>query len=312
LIDDFDRGARAPRFLFVNAMRRTTTALRAILGCAAASLVAVACAQPETPSRTLRDDLGRDVHVGELKRVVTLAPNITQILFAVGAGERIVATDDYSDEPAAARALPKVGGLNPNVERIATARPDLVIATTNGNPPSLEPSLKAAGIPLFVLRTDRLDHIPVAMIRLSELLGGTRGDAAAAEVRAAIDAQRRKRASAPRVLFAVWTDPLYVGARNTFADDLLQLTGAANAVAVEGWPQLSLEAVAANPPDIVLYPDRSVTPQQVASLLRRVPALASSKIVAVDENLFTRPGPRVGEAAAALNAILDQWERSRP
>ena len=88
-------------------------------------------------------------------------------------------------------------------------------------------------------------------------------------------------------------------------------TGATNAVPVKGWPQLSLETVTANPPDIVIYPDRSIAPEQLRALVERVPVLRSAKIVPVDENLFTRPGPRVGETAAALNALLDRWERGK-
>lgn len=274
----------------------------------AVALLLTACTGEPQGGRTVKDDLGRAVQMTELQRVVTLAPNLTEIVFAVGGEQKLVATDDFSDEPPQAKTLPKVGGLNASAERIAALRPDLVIATTNGNPPSLEPSLAAAKIPLFVVRTDRVTDIPRAMTLIGGLLGSVKGNEAASALSAAVNAQRRSRTRAPRVLFAVWTEPLYVGGRGTFADDLLRLTGAENAVTVAGWPQLSLEAIAANPPDLLLYPDRSVQPAHVRALIERVPALASATIVPVNENLFTRPGPRVGAAAAALNAILDRWE----
>jgi iron complex transport system substrate-binding protein len=110
------------------------------------------------------------------------------------------------------------------------------------------------------------------------------------------------------VLFAVWTDPLYVAGRKTFTDDLFVLAGAENAVEADGWPQYSLESVVAKPPDIILYPRGAVTPEQIAALLARAPGV-HSRVEALDEDVFQRPGPRVGEAAAALNAILDKWER---
>ncbi len=271
-----------------------------------------ACTGRESSSPVVRDDLARQVAVpSKIQRVVTLAPNLTEIVFAIGAEELLVATDSFSDTPDAARRLPKVGGLNPSAEKISEARPDVVIATTNGNPPSLAASLESAHIPLFVLRTDRLDDIPRAMETLGRLLAADRSVDAAEAVRTGVERQRRTRVKAPRVLFAVWADPLYAGGRETFADDLLHLTGAENSVPVRGWPQLSLESVAANPPDIIIYPDRSIAPAQIRALVERIPALRSAKIVAVDENLFTRPGPRVAETAAALNALLDRWERGQ-
>jgi iron complex transport system substrate-binding protein len=122
---------------------------------------------------------------------------------------------------------------------------------------------------------------------------------------AAIAAQKRVRPDRPRVMFAVWTDPLYVGGRNTFTDDILQLAGATNAVEVTGWPQYSLESLLATPPDLILYPRGAVTPEQITALQKRVPEL-KAEIIAVDEDIFQRPGPRVVEAARRLNAILDE------
>jgi ABC-type hemin transport system substrate-binding protein len=217
----------------------------------------------------------------------------------------VVGTDDFSNHPPAALAVAKVGGMQPNIEKIAALKPDLVIASTEGNHPNLAPALAAIGVPLFVVRTDRLSQITTAMTRLGELLDAPGAPHAATELQRAIDAQRRTRAKAPRILFAVWTDPLYVGGRETFVDDLLQLTGARNAVEVPAWPQYSLETLAASPPDLILYPRKSVNPQQLAALLVKAGGLRVPS-QGVDEDVFTRPGPRVGEAAAGLNAILDK------
>jgi ABC-type Fe3+-hydroxamate transport system substrate-binding protein len=272
-------------------------------------LFLVACAAPERPATPLHDDLGRAVAVPpRVARIVTLSPNITEMLFAIGAGDRIVATDDFSNFPAAAKTLPKVGGMQPNIEKIAALRPDLVIASTEGNHPNLAPALAAAKIPLFVVRTDRLPQIPEAMVRLGELLDAPSHQDAATQLRKAIDAERRTRAHPPRVMFAVWTDPLYVGGQETFTDDILRLTGAQNAVQVTGWPTYSLESLLAHPPDLILYPRGAVTPQQIDALRARVPELKAD-IVAVDEDIFQRPGPRMVDAARALNAILDGRER---
>ncbi|MEO8379659.1 MAG: helical backbone metal receptor [Acidobacteriota bacterium] len=267
------------------------------------ALLLISCG--ERPAVTTADDLGRPVVLpARIRRVVTLAPNLTEMLFAIGAGERLVGTDDYSNHPAAARALPKVGGMQPNIETLVALKPDVIFASTEGNHPNLAPALSAAGIPLFVIRTDRLAEIPAGMRRLGTILGVPGADAAATKLERAVAAQKRTRAHPPRVLFAVWTDPLYVAGRATFTDDLFVLAGARNAVEVPGWPQYSLESLVAAPPDLFLYPRGAVTQAQVDALLARVPSLRF-RVVSVNEDVFQRPGPRMAEAAAVLNGILD-------
>ena len=272
----------------------------------------VSCVQHE--STRIHDDLGRAVALpSNIKRVVTLAPNLTEIVFAAGAGPKVVCTDDYSDFPAAANALPKVGGLEPNIEKIVGCKPDVVLATTNGNHPNLAPALAAVHIPLYVVRTDRLEEIGATLRKLGALLGATTAERAAARLRAELDAQHRTREHPPRVMFAVWTNPLYVAGRNTYADDLFALTGATNAVSTDGWPQYSLESLIAQPPDILLYPEKAVGQRAIDAFFQRAPELQKSTMaVGVDDNLFTRPGPRVGETAARLNAILDRWSMLHP
>jgi ABC-type Fe3+-hydroxamate transport system substrate-binding protein len=267
-------------------------------------LLAIACRESHAPA-TVTDGMGRSVVLpARIARVVSLAPNLTEMAFAVGAGAKIVGTDDYSNFPDAARRLPKVGGMQPNLEKIVALKPDLVLASSEGNHPNLAPALAAADIPLYVVRTDRLNEIAPAMQRLGEILDAPDTGRAVRELEQAIAAQRRTRAAKPRVMFAVWTDPLYVGGRETFTDDVLQLAGAQNAVAVKGWPQYSLESFVAAPPELIVYPRGAVTQQQIDALRARVPSVQAD-IVAVDEDIFQRPGPRVALAARALNAILD-------
>lgn len=257
-------------------------------------LFALACAQPQSTTHA--------VH-----RVVSLAPNTTEIIFAIGGGGTVVGTDDFSDFPDAAKRLPRVGGVQPNLEQIAALHPDLVVANASNMHPSLMRSLGALQIPLLVIRSERLQDIPAAMTRIGARLGIDPASAVASFQRR-LQSQRRQRARSPRVLFAVWTDPLYVPGRQTFIDDLFALTGATNAAEVNGWPQYSLESFVVHRPDLLLYPNRSVTPEAVRELLRRTNVEVQA--VAVDENIFTRAGPRLADAAASLNRILDQWEAS--
>ena len=252
-------------------------------------LILLACVEPEPA-----------LHVTH--RVVSLAPNVTEMIYAVGCGPAIVGTDNFSDYPGPVRRLPKVGGVEPDAEKIVALHPDLVIASAAGAHPNLRRALAAAHVPLMVIETNRLADIPVAMKKIASALHCP----ATSNMTSALEQQRRKRTKSPKIIFAVWTDPLYVAGSKSFVDDLFALTGAQNAVMAEGWPQYSLENFAAHPPDLLLYPNRSVTREAVDALLRR--ANVRIDAVPVDENVFTRPGPRLPLAAAELNQILDRWE----
>lgn len=260
----------------------------------ALTLLIASCAPPAAKRPT-------SVH-----RIVTLAPNVTEIVYALGSGGLVAGTDEHSNEPAAARRLPKVGGMQPDLERIASLRPDLVIGITAGAHPALRPALAALHLPLLLIRADRLGDIGPSIRRIGEAVGSSNVEMSIDRLNRSLAAAKRQRKHPPRVLFIVWADPLYAGGRDTLAGDLLDLTGAANAAPVSGWRQLSLETVIANPPDIILYADRSIPRAQIDALLSRG---VQGEAIAVDEDLFTRAGPRIGAAAARLNGILDEWEQ---
>jgi ABC-type hemin transport system substrate-binding protein len=254
-------------------------------------LLAIACVQRPEPPR-------------EVRRIVSLAPNVTEMAFAAGCGSKVVATDNFSDYPEPVKRLPKVGGVEPDVEKIAAMHPDLAIASSSNAHPNLRRALAAAHVPLLIVRTDRLDQIAPAMSAIQQ----RGGCSSMVTITTELERQRRVRRKPPAVMFAVWTDPLYVAGDATYFDDLLKLTGARNAVTSSGWPSYSLETLAAHPPDLLLYPGKSVTTPAIDALLRR--AGVRVEAIAVDENVFTRPGPRVVVAAADLNRILDSWEAS--
>jgi iron complex transport system substrate-binding protein len=274
-------------------------------------LLTIGCeaAAPAAATREVVDDLGRPVRIpARIERVITLAPNLTEIVFAAGAGSRLVGADQFSNYPPEARSLVRVGGMQPDLEKVVALRPDLVLASTEGNQPAIAPALAAAGIPLFVVRTDRLEEIPLSLSRIGGLLETGHGETAASTLRDQISRQARRRSKQPRILFAIWADPLYAAGRQTFADDLFLLTGARNAVETEGWPQYPQESLIASPPDIVLHPASAVSRAAVEKLFAASPnVLRRIEIVSVDDDRFTRPGPRVAEAAGELNAIIDRW-----
>src|SRR5947207_12864143 len=144
-------------------------------------LVFTFCTNPPSPAHPIH-------------RVVTLSPNLTEIVFAIGAGDRVVATDDYSDSPPAAKRLPKVGGIAPSLERIVAAKPDLVLAPSSTNYSALSAALASNHIPIEIIRTDRIADIAPVMERLGAKLGAPRASDAARAVRDGLPRPTRRRA----------------------------------------------------------------------------------------------------------------------
>ncbi|HVT43155.1 MAG TPA: helical backbone metal receptor [Thermoanaerobaculia bacterium] len=286
---------------------------RPLLHFASLFLLVSAC---DRPGGLVTDDLGRRLAIPQrIDRIVTLAPNVTEIVAFVDKQHLLVGADTFSNFPPEIRSLPKVGGVSPSVERIVELRPDLVLASSSVDPAALGRALESAGIPLFAVRTDRLADISRAIDRVEDLLGTSKGEHSRRLTRA-IESERRSRPRPPMILFLASVNPLYVAGRATYIDDLITLTGGANAVAahVTGWPQYSLEALIASQPEIILHPASLLSGDERERLLqadprwRELEAVRLGSWFAVDDDIFTRPGPRVAAAAGQLNGILDRWE----
>jgi iron complex transport system substrate-binding protein len=271
-----------------------------------------ACSPAEAPFPRQSDSFGSP-------RVVSYAASLTEIIFDIGCESRLVGTDDFSNYPAEAAALPKLGGTSPNVELIAAARPDLVLFSSSAAVPAVQRQLEGLGIATRSIPTDRLDQVLPTVRTIGRLLDCPVTDGVVQRLEASLQSQRRARQRAPSMLLVIWPEPLFVAGRGSFGDDLIEWTGATNAVEASGWPEYSLEAVVARQPDILLFAIRSTDRDDLTRLLRsrpgwsRLEAFERGDFHLVDEDLFSRPGPRVVEAAARLNEIIDGWEaRGKP
>jgi hypothetical protein len=168
------------------------------------------------------------------------------------------------------------------------------------------------------VKTDRVDEIPVAMRSVGRLIGATQAESAAAALEAAIAREHRQRERTPRLLFAVWTDPLYVAGQDTFTHGVMQLTGGENAVRLTGWPQYSLESLLAAPPDILLYPRGAVSPAQVEALRKRLrlPEAPEPRPPrgAVEKQPVRQPLEQLAAACRVgdVRQIDDEWRRQIP
>ena len=290
-----------------------------------AGLVLGACAKREVASTTLRerrDGLGRTVRLPppeRVRRVVSLAPSSTEILFAVGAGPNIVGVDGYSDFPDAVRALPRVGAdIDPSLEKIVALRPDVVFTATSANSQRTAETLERLGIPVYVSRADSLDEIYLDILAIGEVVGRARESAdlvAAMKSRIAAVTSRRHGAPAVKSLIVVWSEPLMVAGSHSHVGDLLRAAGGSNIAddSPQPFPTYSVERVIARAPEVVIVGTHATGTPPMAPL-ERLAGLSGTRrfrIETLDGDLLFRPGPRVAEGVELLDRLLHKATSGR-
>ena len=268
------------------------------------------------------------------KRIISLAPNITEILFAMDLGDRVVGDTVYCDSPDAAKKKPKVGGMsNPSLEAVVSLRPDVVIMTTDGNPQEFRERLRAFKIKTYVFRARKLSELPQGIRDMGLSLGvEEKADALAGSIAAAINkyktssriqSTRRKPkakgsgsreedqlAAKKKVLFIVWPEPLIVAGRDVAIDDAITLLGQDNiASRVKApYPKYSMEEILHNPPDVILigqgHADMKEMSKDLLRKLALVPAVKNGKVFFLSDNLY-RLGPRVVQGIEEMSRCLN-------
>lgn len=255
------------------------------------------------------------------KRIVSLVPNVTEILFAIGAGPQVVAVSTYDVEPPEVRALPTVGALvDPDTEKIISLRPDLVI--TYGSQTDLQSQLKATNIPYFDYRHGGIDHIFATMRALGARTGHVAGaEKAAQSLQAAIDAVKKRVAGRPRpkTLLVFGREPgslrnIFASGGRGFLHDMLLAAGGENILADmdREAAQVNTELLLTRAPEVILELN-SANRLNEADLkkvidpwmtLSSVPAVKNHRVVVVMGSGLTVPGPRVGEGVDKLARAL--------
>jgi len=273
---------------------------------------------PENKISTFTDDLGREITLSSNpQRIVSLAPSNTEILFAIGAGAQVVGRDEFSDYPAEAASLESIGGSfgDYNVEAIVALKPDLVLAAEI-NTPELVKQLEDLGIVVYYLKNPTtLEEMYNNLETVAQLTGhDASGLVSSLKARvAAVDEKIAPLDSKPSVFYEIdASDPAkpYTYGPGSFGDLLIDRAGGVNVgnVAADPYPQLSLEQVVVANPSIIVLGDSiyGVTPD---SVLQRpgwesIEAVKSKQIFPIDDNLISRPGPRLVDGLEALAQIL--------
>jgi iron complex transport system substrate-binding protein len=276
----------------------------------------------------MKDDRGVPVRLPyPPRRVVSLAPNLTEIVFLLGQEERLVGVTRYGNYPPRASILPRIGGIvDPDVERIVAAGPDIVLCTTDGNPKERVRVLEEMGIPCFAVGPQDLDAVFKTIERIGMLLGVSeraRQETAALRVRASRASRRHacilpgaetaegKRVPKPRVLFALSTSPVIAAGVGTFLDELLRAAGGENAASSFSgrYPRFSVENLLAASPDMIFLAAMDGVESFPDEVTRweEVPAFRDGEVIILDGDLVTRPGPRMVSALEEISRALRGW-----
>ena len=267
------------------------------------------------------DDRGKTLALARpAQRIVTMAPSITEMVYAAGAGTKLVGVARYSDYPPQAAQLPQVGDASRvDLERVVALRPDLVIGWKSGNQAADFERLERLGFTLYVAEPAALAAIP-PLLRAIGALAGTRAPAQAAadEFERGIDRLRARYGERPRVrvFYEIWHQPLMTVNGRHMISDVIRLCGGSNVFAGVGvlTPVVSLESVLAARPEVVLGGSSLTTSEELSSMwdrYRSFSALRDIKALYVDPDYIQRQTPRVLQGAQAVCAHLEQTRGDR-
>jgi iron complex transport system substrate-binding protein len=279
-------------------------------------LLWVAPLMPAWPAILVTDDAGnRLVFEQPARRIVSLAPHITELLFAAGAGDAVVGVSEYSDYPAAAAGLPRVGGGNGlDLEAIVGLQPDLVVAWQSGNPPHQVKRLQQLGLQVFVSEPRRLEDVVTSLERLGRMAGST------AEAHEQVQAFRQRHSALARryaqrdtvsVFYSIWQRPLMTINSEHLISDIIRLCGGRNVFAtLPGLaPQIGVEAVLVADPQVIVAGGGAEELSSLFEMWERWPELAAvqnGNLFTIPRDLMVRNSPRVLDAAERLCHLLDE------
>jgi iron complex transport system substrate-binding protein len=270
----------------------------------------------QADAKTVVDQMGRRLTVPDTpKRVVSLAPSITEIIFALGQENRLKGVTTYSDYPPAALTLPKVGTyIRPDLERIMALEPDLCIAIKDGNPKAAVDRLTELNIPVYAVNPINIEAVAQAVTEIGGLLNvDDTGRKLAEKMRSRVQrvkSQVANNANRPRVFFQIGVSPIVSVGTDTFINELIVMAGGENiAAGSTTYPRFNVEQVLVLVPEVIIISSmtRGVSFEQVKEQWHRwpkIPAVQNDRIHIVDSDLFDRPSPRLVEALELLVKLI--------
>ena len=257
-------------------------------------------------------------YAGELpNRIISLSPNTTEILFAMGLGDKIVGVTNFCDYPKEVKKKPKIGGMsNPSLEAVVSLKPDIVVMTTDGNPKEFEERLRSLKIRTYVFKARRLSELPLGIRELGLALDvKDKAEILAKEIEGTMNKVvhssliTHHSSLKKKVLFIIWPEPLIVAGPGTLIDDVITLLGAENiaAKAKTSYPKYSIEEIIRQSPDVIFIGKGHTDIKEVSeNLLKRialVPAVKYNAVCYMSDSIY-RLGPRVVQGIKEMAICL--------
>ena len=259
---------------------------------------------------TARDVRGKRISLPHPpRRIVSLTPAVTEILYAVGAGAKVVGVTSFCDFPAAAKSVPKIGDFRTSLEKVVARKPDLVVASVSANGQAIR-DVERMRIPVFAIDTLTVKQVFTAIRGIGEITGNANG---ARDLVKSMDAEMspiQKRAKGisvrPRALIVVDVNTPWVAGANTYMDDLVTMAGGINIArdAGNGWRPYSPEKVVVKRPEVILVTDSNHERLRTFPGWSRIPAVVNNRLHGNLPIAMVRPGPRLPDALRHLARLL--------
>lgn len=269
------------------------------------------------PWLTVTDDLGREVTIlKQPERIISMAPANTEILFALGLGEKVVGITNVCNYPSQTSEKEEIGDYdNPSLEKIIELEPDLILAS-HGNPTELIDQLEELNYTVVGLKPQNIDDIISSISMVGKITGKVKESAKLTEeMEERIEAVLSKTSNLvennrPKVLYVVWYKPLWTAGSGTFIDELIQKAGGINIAGdIAGWPQMNLEIVIEKNPQLIIIGYSEDQPELIQavrneSTLDQTDAFKNNQIHTIDTDIVSRTGPRIVDALEEMAKII--------
>ena len=296
-------------------MRKKLSCSRNILILSLILFVMIFCVNVSC-ARMTTDEIGRRVDISDNpQRIVSLAPGITETLYEIGLADKIAGVTSYCDWPKEARTKPRIGGFtNPSIEKIISLKPDLIIATADGNRKDTVTQLERIGLPVYVTNPSDTEKILKSILHIGEITN--RNDAArklAAKLSKRMDniAAQIKNKNKPRVFFQIGLEPVITAGHGTLINEVIGRAGGINIACNDTarYPRYSAEGIMAGSPDIILFAPMA-NDKEFAMVKKfwnkygEIPAVKNKRIYPINTDLISRASPRVFDAIETMALIF--------
>jgi len=274
---------------------------------------------PQSPPGNIVDGLGRQVTINAVpQRIVSLAPSNTEILFALGLGDKVVGVTEYCNYPEAAKTKPKVGGFSTvDIEKVVSLRPDLVLATQIHSK-TIIPALEKLGLTVVALTPSSLTGVLDSITLVGKITGQSKEASElvkdlSTRIKAIADkTQKLSPAQRPRVFYVTWHDPLMTAGTGTLSNDVISQAGGQNIASdITGDKTIDLETVINRDPEVIIVSVGMGTGEdspwqyiKSESRLKNTQALLTDRVYKIDGDLIHRPGPRIVEALEQMAQFI--------